>query len=448
MVELENYTGANVMLNFRELFSQPWFPEQYKNQSGSRTWIPVDSLALISNTAPSGERFQTITFHNNTNGEIDTRETRHGIHAGDMIMTSAAYMPFPSTAFLVLGIQRHTLTLVVKNPKTSKVYTFSDLALNKPPPGSCVLLSRHGAKFKVGDEVNVTRSKDNFRGTVRALNPLNDGEYLIDPHINETYISGPTSSLENAFWFPAKFKDRGISLTMCSEYELSHVNAATAADQVGNDATAPSESAEKPKDDAAIELKQSIRSTTKRAWDTLKGWMAKGELPVFDPRIPDRDGDMVYFGKTDPAPNLRECLRRFGASLFHALTGESEFTRERYLADPEESYGALMPPDERGALIRFLLFGGPKTVEDVEEKFPWLKDGNADTANKQTATPSVAQEEEEKATPRDVIQEALVKLIEAGLNDELAMKLLNNSKSAEQIIAFMRALPDQQSPSP
>ncbi|MFA4846313.1 MAG: hypothetical protein WC654_07205, partial [Patescibacteria group bacterium] len=102
----------------------------------------------------------------------------------------------------------------------------------------------------------------------------------------------------------------------------------------------------------------------------LKARLEKGELPVFHPdRIEIISAKRVNVGRLDnPAPNLRECLRKFGATLFHLLTGESEFNHEKYDADPKENYAAIALEEPANEIVRFLLSGQAISMPEVERK--------------------------------------------------------------------------------
>jgi len=68
------------------------------------------------------------------------------------------------------------------------------------------------------------------------------------------------------------------------------------------------------------------------------------------------EDDLSFRGEVQ-AIEASECLRLFGALLFHLVKGESEFSREAYLADPQEMYTKNAFDFELWSVVSLLLSG-------------------------------------------------------------------------------------------
>jgi len=442
LVEFDDWHTGNDGNQTRD-WDKPWYPQQHKTASASRFWCSDDMIALESAPpTPPAERFQTVTMMDGAKWEIDTHGTRHGFRAGDTYWMRNAPSNFSSKTFTVLGTKKSdSRFMIIRSHDDDKIYNDGNCSRDSPPPNSTILLSRHGARFKVGDEVRVLQKEGgaltSWSGVVRALDPESDREmkHLVDGYPRSNKL--PNHFMEK-FWFPLEMTDKDVAI--CTEQELSFVREPVAEATVNA-------SAEKeiPAQNEAPDPFLTI--TAKSLFAELIARVEKGELPIFDPQLLALENDQVVdFGKTELARNMQECLHKLGATLFHLLVGESEFNHLKYEADPLENYEARMPSDVRGELIRFLLFGNAKTVAEVETKFPWLTttektlDPSAPFTGLpvKTVSPAIARP---GGQPRDVIQEALAKIVEAGLDNELAMKILNDPGLAEFMITTARIRP-------
>ncbi|MFA4846314.1 MAG: hypothetical protein WC654_07210 [Patescibacteria group bacterium] len=362
--------------NSNPYWTDPWYPKQCKTPSISRSWCTDIQLNLEpappAAPTPSVERYQSVISASGAVWKIDTLGTRHGFRAGDVVHHPfMANHGWPSKKFLVLGRQKNNpLQLIVRSRDTEAIYYDNVIGRDSLPPGSAILLSRRGMKFKVGDEVVVVIFNLPCSGRIGTVIIMDPTENANRPYVIQIkgYTSGCSGSSDtNAYWFPRQLRDdRATDRVFLAEHEIEF---ARRPDTSAEQAIPAQEENHAPEEKPNVFLTVTVRSL----FAELKTRAAKSEFPIFEPRLLGFENDKVIdFGKIELARNMQECLRKLGATLFHLITGESEFNHLKYEADPLENYEVRMPPGYEGELIRFLLFGQAKTLAAVEEQFTWL----------------------------------------------------------------------------
>jgi hypothetical protein len=104
----------------------------------------------------------------------------------------------------------------------------------------------------------------------------------------------------------------------------------------------------------------------------IKEGLKLGVYPVFPPdKIVILENGKLDFETENGAKDLRECLHKFGATLYHLATGESEFNKaasysiDGYTKPVESKYWPLM---------EYLLSGQAHNIPKIEDMLSWKKE--------------------------------------------------------------------------